>query len=556
MVAALAAPNAAAAARNAAAAPPPPAATDTGNLLVLLDQPAATTMTTRAATDATASGLAGYMAGKSVPEIGLVTVRPPNGMSPAAFASVIRRLPGVASVEPERRYVPRLMPDDPALTATDPSNGVPWQWYLAKQGFFAAWSVARGDGARVGVIDTGIDGGHPDLRPRIAIALDQQARSDDTGPAETDQVGHGTDVASLACADTNNDLGLAGAGYDCRLVVEKTDFSDSSIAASIVDATNRHVEAINMSFGPSVPTSAPAPASEVRALRYAAAHKVVLVAAAADSPGTEQGDPGNVLQPKGTGPDIAKGLGLDVTAAQYDGTRAPFAGSGSEISLAAYGAFRPGQNQAFPCNGPRAGIFGAYPANPTTLEERPASACRVDFRGDDRYATIAGTSMAAPQVAAVGAMMRVLNPYASLSDILRAIKRSAHRPPRVGWTANLGWGILDADSAIQAIRRVDRLAPFSRLHAPAVSRRRRFLLTWSAHDQQRPGLIASGIAVFKLYVVDRGRWRLVARTARRRFVFDGVPGHRYAFFLVAVDRAGNHQAWPAHATTFVARSAR
>ena len=49
---------------------------------------------------------------------------------------------------------------------------------------------------------------------------------------------------------------MAGAGYGCRMVIEKTDFSDSSIAASIIDATKRRVDAINMSFGPSVPTSA------------------------------------------------------------------------------------------------------------------------------------------------------------------------------------------------------------------------------------------------------------------------------------------------------------
>jgi subtilisin family serine protease len=484
-------------------------------------------------------------------------VRPPTGVSLALFAAALRRLPGVVSVQPEHRYAPRVVPNDPALSALDPMSGVPWQWYLPREGFYSAWGITKGRGALVGVIDTGIDGGHPDLRPRIAVAIDQQSRSDDTGPAETDQVGHGTDVSSLACADTNNNLGMAGAGYDCRLVIEKSDFSDSSIAASIVDATNRHVQAINMSFGPTEPTSAPAPASEVRALRYAAAHKVVLVAAAADSPSTEQGDPGNALQPRGTGRDIAKGLGLDVTAAQYDGTRARFAGSGSEISLAAYGAFRPGQGASFLCNGTRAGVFGAYPGNPTLLEQPPSSACRVDFEGDNRYATIAGTSMAAPQVAAVGAMMRELNPYARLSDILRTIKRTATRRRGVGWTPNLGWGILNADAALLAIRRVDRLAPVSRLHAPRVSPGRSVLLTWSAHDQRRPGLIASGIASFRLYVsADGAPRRLIARTGRHSFRFAGLPGHRYTFFLFAIDHAGNRQLHAARATTRIGGTAR
>jgi hypothetical protein len=177
----------------------------------------------------------------------------------------------------------------------------------------------------------------------------------------------------------------------------------------------------------------------------------------------------------------------------------------------------------------------------------------VNFRGDDRYATIAGTSMAAPQVAAVGAMMRVLNPYASLHDILTTLKRTAHRPRHVRWSADLGWGILDAEAAIQAIRRVDRLAPVSHLHAPRVARGRSFLLTWTAHDQRRPELIPSGIAGFRLYVSVDGRpRRLIARTGRYRFRFAGLPGHRYTFFLVAVDHAGNRQLHDARASTFVA----
>jgi hypothetical protein len=528
-----------------------PAPTETGNLLVLLDQTIPSGTLTRDVEDGVGR-LHVQLVGKSVPEIGLITVRPPAGTSPAAFAAVLRRLPGIAAVEPEHRYVPRLVPDDPALRALDPSNALPWQWYLAREGFYAAWNVARGHGALIAVIDTGIDGTHPDLRPKIASAINQQSPSDSTGPADTDQVGHGTDVASLACADTNTDLGMAAAGYDCRMLIEKTDFSDSSVAASIVDATNRHVKAINMSFGPSMPTSAPAPPSEVRALRYAARHKVVLVAAAADSPGTNQGDPADVLQPAGTGPDLSQGIGLDVTAAQYNGTRAPFAGSGSEISLAAYGAFRPGSGTFHPCYGTRAGIFGAFPANHAQLEQFPPSACRVDFEGDDRYATIAGTSMAAPQVAAVGAMMRVLNPYASLADILRIIKRTARRPRHVGWRRNLGWGILDASAALQAIRRVDRLAPVSHLLARRVSRRRAFVLTWTGHDQRRPELIPSGIAHFDLYVsVDGGRRQLIARTWRHRFTFTGLPGHRYTFFLFAVDHAGNRQLHASRATVVV-----
>src|SRR5947209_5732003 len=136
------------------------AAVPTGNLLVLLRQDSGRTASDGAAVQAEILALGGRPAGRSVSQIGLVTVHPP---------------PGVAA--------------------------------------------------------------HPDFAGKLAATVNQQAATDSTGPADTDQVGHGTHVASLACAATDNGLGIAGAGYGCRLVIEKTDFTDSSIAAAIIDAT-------------------------------------------------------------------------------------------------------------------------------------------------------------------------------------------------------------------------------------------------------------------------------------------------------------------------------
>lgn len=525
----------------------------TGNLLVLLDRRHAAT----AAVPAAVAQAGARPAGRSVPEIGLITVHPAPGESVATLVRRLRSLPDIASVALEHRYVPRIVPNDPALRAPNPNSGTV-QWTLGREGFDSAWNISRGDGALVGVIDTGIDGSHPDLRSKIELAVDQQPSSDARGTAMTDEIGHGTHVASLACAATGNGIGMAGAGYNCQLLIEKSDFSDSSIAAAIVDAANRHVDALNMSFGPSGNNPPPAPDSEVRALDYAAARKVVLVAAAADGFTTEQGDPANVVQPAGTGPSLTAGIGLDVTAVDFSDRRASFAGYGNEISLAAYGALTPHPTWPPEIGGPEPGVFGAFPANSTDLETPPTlCGCRTTFGGSSSYAYLQGTSMAAPQVAAAAAMMRRLNPDATLDDVLTTLKRTATRPAGAGWTTDVGWGILNADAALEAIRRVDRLPPTSALDAPRVSNRRRFSLRWSGHDQTRPELISSGIARYEIYVRANGsRPRLLASTTRHSLNFRGADGRQYVFFCVAVDRAGNRQRGSLDVTTRVARNAR
>ncbi|HEY7008935.1 MAG TPA: hypothetical protein VH395_08350, partial [Jatrophihabitantaceae bacterium] len=139
--------------------------------MVLLDQHRGhVASAARAAVQAGIDRLGARPAGKSVPEIGLITVRAPAGVSTAALASKLRAIHGVASVEPERSYVPRAVPNDPAYSLVDPNEGVPYQWYLANENFPKAWNISTSSQALVGVIDSGIDATHPDLAPKLAVA--------------------------------------------------------------------------------------------------------------------------------------------------------------------------------------------------------------------------------------------------------------------------------------------------------------------------------------------------------------------------------------------------
>jgi serine protease len=523
----------------AAGTAPAARAATTGRVEVLL-RPGA-----RAADSLTTAGV--RFAGPRAPAIGLVTVRPLAGETVPAAVARLHALPGVAAAAAEHRFALRDAPDDPALTRVETASGTEpgttLQWWPAREGFPVAWSYTHGAGARVGVIDTGVDGTHPELRGKVVVAIDRDDIPGD-GPATTDEEGHGTHVASLACANTDNGVGIAGAGWRCRLVIVKSDLTDASVATAIVDATHHHVQALNMSFGDDPGTQA-SPAI-ARALRYAVSRGVVLVAAAADEPTMgDQGDPANTLQPAGTGHNLARGEGLTVTAADYQGARSSFAGGGSEISLAAYGAYEParcGDLVPQSCGPP--GLLGAFPLH-ARMAGPSGCGCETTLDGDPRYAYLQGTSMAAPQVSAAAALVRTLNPDLGALAVVRLLKRTARRAG--GWTLDLGWGILDAGAAVAAAAQMDRRPPVTRIHGPRRGRAHHVLgLRWSGRDRAPARVRRAGIADVDLYAAVRGhRPRRVERVRRgHRLAFRPARPGVYVLYTLATDRQGNRERRP------------
>jgi len=428
----------AALAPHASASPPLAEHAQRSGRAVVIFEPTATT--SRARMDATLE-TAGYEDAASVPELDAAAVEIAAGSTLAGLRRELLGAPGVARVTPEYRRSLRIapvMPSDPALTTLDPAApaGDLFQWHLVRANFPGAWARSRGTGVEVAVIDTGIDAAHPDLAPRIVAAIDAD---DDfaTGPATVDENGHGTHVAGLACAQSDNGYAGASAGFGCDLIIEKSDLTDLSIAASITDAVDRGADVINMSFG------GPSPSPVIRsAIEYAWARDVVMVAAASNQTVSAQGYPAQYLQPTGSAPNIKAGIGLVVTAAEYDDTPASFnPGFGTGISLAAYGA----------ASATSPGIFSTFPTTPTELEQGvpgqsgPCS-CRTFFGGESSFAYLRGTSMATPQVAGAAALIRSAKPAMSAARVIEILKRSA-RPG--GFSDPLGWGVLDAKAALK-----------------------------------------------------------------------------------------------------------
>ena len=340
-----------------------------------------------------------------------MTVAVPHGERFTDFSRRLRRDPAVARVEPVVSRSERLLPADPAIVNPDPNftqtpgaAPIPFQWYLRREGFPQAWDLSRGTGVVVGVIDSGIDDQHPELQGKIVAVRDQDATSPDT----LDQVGHGTHVAGTACAATNNQNGIAGAGFDCMILMEKSDLSSASVIASIVDAVNRGAKVINMSFGGGRES-----VGEQRAISYALAPR-------------RRPDRGGLRHGRSRERPSCQGPSADRHRRQPRGRPRPrrhgrrrirrsersFAGRGSQISLAAYGDTD--------VDGPP-GIFSTFPGGHDDHRDRPvdragarrrASSAAPTLEGDRRYAYLAGTSMAAPQVAGAAALVRAANPAA------------------------------------------------------------------------------------------------------------------------------------------------
>lgn len=157
--------------------------------------------------------------------------------------------------DPRVRYAE---PDYVVWTADAPNDASFAQQYgMAKIEAPAAWDVTRGSASvKIAILDCGIYEAHPDLMGKVV------ARADFTGSAygTDDRCNHGTHVAGIAAANTNNAVGVAGVGYNTLLMNGKvlTDGGsgyDTQIAAGIRWAADNGANVINMSLGGAGPCS-------------------------------------------------------------------------------------------------------------------------------------------------------------------------------------------------------------------------------------------------------------------------------------------------------------
>ncbi|MCF7500919.1 S8 family peptidase [Pseudoalteromonas sp. L1] len=347
----------------------------------------------------------------------------------------------------------------PFATPNDPRYSDQWHYYEQAGGLNlpTAWDSATGSGVTVAVLDTGYRP-HVDLNPnllpgydmitRLSMANDGGGRDSDArdpgdavvrGECGVDRNGdpspkadrnsswHGTHVAGTVAAVTNNGEGVAGVAYDAKVVPVRvlgkcggltSDIADGIIWASGgsvsgVPANANPADVINMSLGGGGACSSTTQNAINQARNNGA---VVIIAAGNSNDNSANYNPGN-----------CNGV-VNVASVGRNGGRAYYSNFGSNIDVAA-----PGGAQSFANDSE--GVLSTHNSG----ANGPSS---------DSYHFTQGTSMAAPHVAGVAALIKQKKPSATPDEIESILKSTTRSFPAT--CNNCGTGIVDAAAAVAA----------------------------------------------------------------------------------------------------------
>ncbi|MFL5780559.1 MAG: S8 family serine peptidase [Thermoleophilaceae bacterium] len=369
-------------------------------------------------------------------------------------ALLVLALPQAASADACR--VPASGYDRGGSPGSGPANDPLFakQWGLRQINAPGAWSRgARGRGVTIGIVDSGIDLGHPDLKAKLLPGVDLVRKANGlTGPGcagPQDENGHGTHVAGIAAAITNNGVGVAGTAPGARLlpvrVLDKTGSGEgSAVNAGIRWAAAHGAKVINVSIGGEVPLLGNLPGASddtQKAVAYAFSKGAVVVGAA-----------GNSTVPLCDYPAAASNA-VCVGATDRNGN--PSAYSNFPVSPNGTVAVRApgGAGDPLFCESDE-DIWS------TMWPKSDDDNCGGTIRG---YDTLAGTSMSTPFVSGVAALLAGRGLTAP--QILQCLK--AHSSNGGAYDPVYGYGIVDAAAAARACS--PRTPPFHGRHHVVVT---------------------------------------------------------------------------------------
>ncbi|WLI91611.1 S8 family serine peptidase [Massilia sp. R2A-15] len=353
---------------------------------------------------------------RKIGQSNLHVVELPAGVSEVDVVEQLRRNPALRHVELDRRV-------RSTMAVTDPYIGS--EWHIPKIGASTAWDITQGAGVTIAILDSGVDGAHPDLAPNLVAGYNMYSNNTDT----SDVCGHGTAVAGSAAARTNNGAGVAGVAGQAKIMPIRVAYFDSAsggcyaytstIADGITWAADHGARIANVSYGPL------AGSATIQSAANYMKSKGGLVFVSAGNNGVDE----NITPTTSL---------IAISATDANDNKASWSSYGSFVSLAA-----PGENIWTTSKG---GIYQGWN----------------------------GTSFASPVAAGVAALMMAANPALDGAKIEQALYSTAVDLGPAGRDANFGYGRVNAAAAVNAVRTAppppaDTQAPTSAITSPAAS---------------------------------------------------------------------------------------
>jgi thermitase len=358
---------------------------------------------------------------KRIPRLNIYTLKLPGHLSVPDAIAQLNTNPDIEYAEPDYSASIAATPNDTlfqyqyALYNTgqnliDVIPGSPQGTSRADIKATAAWEETKGSrDIVIAVLDTGIDLVHPDLDDKV-ISGGRDLVNDDFDA--TDDNGHGTFVAGIAAAETDNSEGIAGVAWNCSLLpVKCMDAEGDGFYSDIIEgirwAADEGAAVINLSLGGTVASLA-----LEDAVRYAFDNDVIVTAAAGN-------ESDSVLYPA-----AYDDYCLAVAATDQNDVRPTWSNYGPEIDIGA-----PGDR-----------IAGPVPS--------------WYFEDNFPYGFGSGTSASTPHVAGFAALIKSFKPWLTAGEIMNIIRYSAddvNAETYPGKDEFLGYGRINMETALVPI---------------------------------------------------------------------------------------------------------
>ncbi len=378
-------------------------------------------------------------------DLGVSLVAVSNGISTETAAARYRSLPQVEYAEPNIIFQADMTPDDPLYARQ--------QWYYDEVGAPKAWDVTTGKPyIIVAVLDTGIDGTHPDLQGAIWTNRNEVAGNgvDDDGngciddvhgcdfvapptPPDTsrcsaplvpdgsvdDDDGHGTLVSGIIGARGNNGIGVIGMAPNVTIMPVKVldcEGKGTAMAAAegVLYAAKEGANVINISFGSKA--DSPDSATLQQAINKAHDAGVTIVAAAGN---TGETNDTSVAAPARY-PNVIAVSASDHTA---NSGKAPFSNWGPEVAVTAPGV--------------------------DIVSTVPAKFCEsIGCIANEPYASASGTSVSAPLVSGAAALLLSSGRVSTPDQVKALLQQTAARLPAGAYPNWDGAGMIQIDVAL------------------------------------------------------------------------------------------------------------